>query len=149
MSYLYKSQALQPASQRFFTTTLTFIVVADVRVSRLQVDVVLPALTFTALQPALRAHPRRNFLHVETENIMHIITEYPFFVNDRHYCGVMALSKARLPVHQRQGAQFAEVVVCSRCCEVCWVREHDSQHGPCCGNLCVEERKGTKNIILI
>lgn len=36
---------------------LTFIIVADERVPGLQVAVVLPALSFTALQPALCAHP--------------------------------------------------------------------------------------------
>lgn len=36
---------------------LTFIVVADVLVAHLQVDVVLPALPFAALQPALRSQP--------------------------------------------------------------------------------------------
>lgn len=52
--------------------TLTFIIIADVRVPRLQMDVVLPALTFTALQSALRAHPRTNFLHVEAADTMRI-----------------------------------------------------------------------------
>lgn len=46
---------------------LTFSVVADVLVPHLQVDVVLPALPFAALQPALRAQTRRHLLHVEAE----------------------------------------------------------------------------------
>lgn len=46
---------------------LTFIVVADVLVAHLQVDVVLPALPFAALQPALRSQTRRHLLHVEAE----------------------------------------------------------------------------------
>lgn len=44
---------------------LTFIVVAYVLVAHLQVDVVLPALPFAALQPALRPQPCRHLLHVE------------------------------------------------------------------------------------
>lgn len=54
---------------RGLMAALTFIIIADVRVSRVQVDVVLPALTFTALQSALCAHPRTHFLHAETESI--------------------------------------------------------------------------------
>lgn len=55
-----------------FKVSLTFIIVADVWVPSLQVDVVLPALDFTALQSALGAHPWTNFLHVETETTQHL-----------------------------------------------------------------------------
>ncbi len=51
-------------------TSFTFVIIADERVSRLQVDVVLPVLPFAALQSALCAHPRADFLHAETESIV-------------------------------------------------------------------------------
>lgn len=62
--------------------SLTFIIVADVRVPRLQVDVVLPALTFTALQSALGAHPWTHFLHVETESTQHLCINYESNMSD-------------------------------------------------------------------
>lgn len=44
----------------------TFIIIVDVQVPRLQVHVVLSELTFTALQPALCAHPCTHVLHTKT-----------------------------------------------------------------------------------
>lgn len=55
-------------------TTLTFII-ADERVPRLQVDVVLSALTFTALQPALCAQTWAHFLHAEATMYINIMCE--------------------------------------------------------------------------
>lgn len=58
------------------TATLTFIIIADGRVPSLQVHVILPDLTFTALQSALCAYSCTNFFQVETENIMRISVSY-------------------------------------------------------------------------
>lgn len=121
---------------------LTFIVVADVLVPHLQVDVVLPALPFAALQPALRAQTRRHLLHVEAEKKKKKVTGKRGAerqrANDGHRRGVMMVfSEARSPVHERQRAQHVELVVCSRRGDVGRVGEHYSQHGPRCGNLCV------------
>ena len=48
----------------FLEFTLTVVVAVDDRVPRLQVNVVLSALSFTAVQPALRPHA--HLLHTET-----------------------------------------------------------------------------------
>ena len=46
----------------FLEFTLTVVVAVDERVPRLQVNVVLSALSFTTVQPTLRPH----LLHTET-----------------------------------------------------------------------------------
>lgn len=102
---------------------LTFSVVANVLVAHLQVDVVLPALRFAALQPTLGSQTRRHLLHVEAENEKKKGRQVAMSV--RKTCR-WCFSRVHSPVHERQRAQHAKFVVCSRHGDVGWIGEHYS-----------------------